>query len=560
MAESEPYLSPHRDCWDQTVRPRCLLAQLVTALPVQHFIRPDFAHTWTRGLPDGYLSPPTTGIPLEELESLHNGSMRNTGVSGALAAGLYATAAVAQTQCSNILVPTYSPPVVASGWQAQLVAGGLTKPRSIAFDSTGALLVVESGQGISRHRFTDNGGTCLASNHSHMLVDLATLNHGLALSNDGNTIYASSAEAVFAWAYDARGGRVTGQPQTIVANMSNSDLVTRTLLMSKKQPGTLLVSRGSGDNDAIQTEDVTNGLSQIRAFNLTNLTSSSSPYNFNTDGAVLGWGLRNSVGVSEHPVTGGIYAVENSVDGVQRNGVDVHENNPGEELNFLGYLNGTQGGTGNFGYPHCFAVWQVDEIPENDGLAVGKQFAVQENSTLRDETCAEDYVPPRLTFPAHYAPLDIKFSAGGEEAYITFRGSFDRSSPVGYRLSSIAFNAATGEPVAAADSNDALTDVLTNPDNTACPDRCFRPVGLAFDSAGRLWMSSDSTGEIYVLQRTGESGSGTFVQPSGGSGSGSNSGGNGGGSDNAAAGLRASETAMTDWMIAAALGVWLAVV
>lgn len=273
------------------------------------------------------------------------------------------------------------------------------------------------------------------------------LNHGLALSEDGTTLYASSAEAVFAWTYDARGGQVTGEPRTLIANMSNSDLVTRTLLISKKQRGTLLVSRGSGENDAAQTEVVSNGLSQIRAFNLTNLTSSSAPYNFNTDGLVLGWGLRNSVGVAEHPVTGGIYAVENSVDGVRRNGVDVHENNPGEELNFLGYLNGTSTANQgrNFGYPHCFAVWQVDEIPENEGLAVGKQFAMQENSTLRDETCAEEYVPPRLTFPAHYAPLDLKFTEGGEAAYVTFRGSFDRSSPVGYRISSVAFDAATGQ-------------------------------------------------------------------------------------------------------------------
>ncbi len=93
----------------------------------------------------------------------------------ALAAGLHAAAALAQTTCDGILVPSYSAPVVASGWQAQLVAGGLTKPRSIAFDSTGALLVVESGKGISRHRFTDNGGTCLSSNHSHMLIELTTV-------------------------------------------------------------------------------------------------------------------------------------------------------------------------------------------------------------------------------------------------------------------------------------------------------------------------------------------------------------------------------------------------
>jgi glucose/arabinose dehydrogenase len=251
------------------------------------------------------------------------------------------------------------------------------------------------------------------------------LNHGIALSDDGNTLYASSAEAVFAWTYNARGGSVSGTPRTIVANMSNSDLVTRTLLMSTHQPGMLVVSRGSAEESAAQAEVLSNGLSQIRAFNLTDLAADAAPYHFGNDGLVLGWGLRNSVGVGEHPVTGGLYAVENSVDGVERNGVDVHENNPGEELNFFGYLNGTatENQGANFGYPHCFAVWEVDEIPENEGLEVGKQFAIQENSTLRDETCAEKYVPPRLTFPAHYAPMDIKFSKEGETAYITFRGS-----------------------------------------------------------------------------------------------------------------------------------------
>lgn len=214
--------------------------------------------------------------------------------------------------------------------------------------------------------------------------------------------------------------------------MSNNDLVTRTLLMSRKQPGTLLVSRGSADADMAETTVLSNGLSQIRAFDLSGLEEEDDGtrvYNFNADGRVLGWGLRNSVGVTEHPVTGGIYAVENSVDGVTRNGQDVHENNPGEELNFLGALDGTEGNQpSNFGYPHCFAVWEVSEIPESDGLAVGKQFAIQENSTLTDETCASNFTAPRLTFPAHYAPIDIKFAEDGATAYISFRGSCKLSS------------------------------------------------------------------------------------------------------------------------------------
>ncbi len=77
----------------------------------------------------------------------------------------------------------------------------------------------------------------------------------------------------------------------------------------------------------------------------------------------------------------------------------------------------------------------------------------------------------------------------------------DTTDPVGYRLTSVAFNAATGDPIAAPDSTTALVDILTNPDMTKCPDNCFRPVGLAWDSASRLWMSSDTTGELYVLQK-----------------------------------------------------------
>lgn len=46
-----------------------------------------------------------------------------------------------------------------------------------------------------------------------------------------------------------------------------------------------------------------------------------------------------------------------------------------------------------------------------------------------------------------------------------------------------------------------LTDVLSNPSLDACPDDCFRPVGLAIDDEDRLFMASDSTGDIWVLDR-----------------------------------------------------------
>lgn len=73
--------------------------------------------------------------------------------------------------CPTVLSPSYEAPVVGSGWTAQLIATGLTKPRSLAFDQNGALLVVQQGSGIVRITLTDNGGTCLAVNETTTVVD-----------------------------------------------------------------------------------------------------------------------------------------------------------------------------------------------------------------------------------------------------------------------------------------------------------------------------------------------------------------------------------------------------
>ena len=68
-----------------------------------------------------------------------------------------------------------------------------------------------------------------------------------------------------------------------------------------------------------------------------------------------------------------------------------------------------------------------------------------------------------------------------------------------------------GYPVAAPDNNTAAIDIFSNADNSVCPKGCFRPVGIAFDSQGRLFVSSDFTNEIYVVvkDQTSSSTSGT---------------------------------------------------
>lgn len=94
--------------------------------------------------------------------------------------------------------------------------------------------------------------------------------------------------------------------------------------------------------------------------------------------------------------------------------------------NFHGYLNGTeyepQGS--NYGYPFCFSAWVPEDLPQNGNIKVGTQFAMgDQNSTINDTYCA-DLIPPRLTFQAHMAPLDIKFNNSAKEAWVTFHGSW----------------------------------------------------------------------------------------------------------------------------------------
>jgi glucose/arabinose dehydrogenase len=120
--------------------------------------------------------------------------------------------------------------------------------------------------------------------------------------------------------------------------------------------------------------------------------------------------------------------VENSVDNLERNGVDIHNSNPGEELNFHGFPNETSENFGaNYGYPGCFAIYDTSNIADYPGGAeIGKQMAgIQaggEDLGFTDEDC-QQRVAPRITFGSHLAPLDVEFR-DGNAAYIAFHGSW----------------------------------------------------------------------------------------------------------------------------------------
>ena len=88
----------------------------------------------------------------------------------------------------------------------------------------------------------------------------------------------------------------------------------------------------------------------------------------------------------------------------------------------------------------------------------------------------------------------------------------NRDDPVGYKISSIAFS--DGSPEQPSNSMTSTVDVLRNANVEDCPRGCFRPVGLAWGSQERLFMTSDSTGEIYVLVKSNSSATDSSPSPS----------------------------------------------
>jgi glucose/arabinose dehydrogenase len=412
----------------------------------------------------------------------------------AILAGLAAVAVMVTevaAQCSG--VTGRFKPKMGAGYTSSVLATGLRTPRGIAIDTAGNLLVVEQqGGGVKRLVLKEQGdAVCVDS--SKNLITGGTTNHGIALSADGKTLFVSNLQSVTAYSYDAEAGTV-GTGKVVVNGLGNNGPhPTRTILVSKSSPDMLLVARGSNANVDTATTAASSGRCMIRSFSISKIMQ--SPATYTTDGELVGWGLRNIVGMGEDPVYGGVWSVENSMDDIRLNSKDVHNENPAEKLNYHGVLNDTSNKFkgANFGYPSCVAAWDTGLLGVSS-LSVGSLFSP--DSVPKASDCASR-TPARIVFPSHTAPLDIKFTPDGSTAYISFHGSWDRSPPDGYRVMKVEFK--NGQPVHAADSKTAAIPVMENTNNGACPTGCFRPVGLAFDNKKRLYMSSDGSGEIYVI-------------------------------------------------------------
>lgn len=169
-------------------------------------------------------------------------------------------------------------------------------------------------------------------------------------------------------------------------------------------------------------------------------------------------------------------------------------------MNFLGSIGGTPASKNmgaDFGYPECFAVWNTS-IPDFQGKVGQMIGTVSSNDTV----CATQHQAPRLVFASHRAPISLLFNKSGTMGWITMRGADTTLPRTGYGVGVVNFNSA-GQPVATVHNSNALKYIAQSQNYKQCNKQiCWAPAGLAWDSAGRLYVSSDVSGEIYVILRS----------------------------------------------------------
>ncbi|GJJ15126.1 hypothetical protein Clacol_009401 [Clathrus columnatus] len=357
------------------------------------------------------------------------------------------TVASTATTFQPLGIPFLNPVVTAPGFPAQVLFSNLTTPRGITFDDVGNLLVVERGLGVTAFTEVRN-----KSGWERTIID-------------GNKLYVSTAGQVLLYDYDAQQKSITGVPTIIIDDIPpDGDIIKHTLQL-QKQGGTtnILIGSGAFTNIDLTARNPSSGRSQIRNISLD--SSQTTPQSY-FDGELIAFGINNPAGFAFSTTSPSkvLYVVENgaSIDNISGLTTTFANDNPADELNkvFLDLP------PKSYGFPDCTTLWN----PFAD--------------------------------PAHSVPLDIKFyepqsniSTNGfplsfkDDAFVSFHGSLNRVPPTGYGVIHIPFG--DNGP---SSSNYAF--IVQVADLSPCPGQCIRPVGLAFSKDGRLFVSSDSSGEV----------------------------------------------------------------
>ncbi|MDB5225259.1 MAG: glucose/sorbosone dehydrogenase [Candidatus Adlerbacteria bacterium] len=354
-----------------------------------------------------------------------------------------------------------APLMVPEGFSATIFARDVKGARVLVRDPKGALLVSQTSEG-KVSALPDLNGDGQADRIVEVLSGLDQP-HGLAficVQEDSCTLYVAETGALKAYAYDADTYKATYQ-KTLATFPTGSGHYTRTLLPAPDNKS-LFVSVGSSCNACEESSPLR---ASVQSVNLE--TGVMTP---------VATGLRNTVFMALHPVTGELWGTENGRDLI---GDDI----PPDELNII-----KQGG--NYGWPICYG----QKVHDTD---------YDKRQYIRDP-CA-DTVAAHVDLPAHSAALGLAFvpEEGWPEEYwhdalVAYHGSWNRSEPAGYKVVRIDFLNPEGTLRQDQFTTDFVTGFLPAGGKSAS-DTIGRPVAVLAEPGGVAYVSDDRAGAVYKI-------------------------------------------------------------
>jgi glucose/arabinose dehydrogenase len=333
---------------------------------------------------------------------------------------------------------------VPAGFSVKLFAKGLGGPRLMAVSPQGELFVTD----IQKNRvvvLADKNRDGVAEEQKVFAQGL-NLPHGIAFFK--NWLYVAETGRVVRYAY--RPGQVVGaKPEVVVDGLPpKGQHFTRTIAFGPDNK--LYVSVGSSCNSCKEENP-----------------DRATILQYNPDGSgkkIYARGLRNAVGLI-FDAKGNLWATSNGRD-------HLGDNIPPDELHRV--TAGMQAG-----WPFCHAGVYPD--PDRRIARLG--------------TCAE-VSKPAWNFQAHSAPLGLAAYQGKQfppdyqgDLIVAFHGSWNRSTPTGYKLVRAHVEAGKVTKV-----TDFITGWLDSSSTIG-----GRPVDVVNSPDGGLWISDDEEGKIYKI-------------------------------------------------------------
>ncbi len=338
---------------------------------------------------------------------------------------------------------------LAPGFSISIFAKGLGAPRVFCLDPEGTLLVSLTHQG-KVVVLPDKDGNGVADKVVTVLEGLKRP-HGLAFGPGTEPkLYVAETPEVAMYDYDAE-NLIASNKKKIIDLPPGGRHFTRTLhFMSPPPRPRLLISVGS-DCDVCVEKDWRYASILVAEPDGSNLKTFAS-------------GLRNSVFLTTHPLTGHVWATEMGRDYL---GDDL----PPDEINII--LEGA-----NYGWPYCYGKRVHDDKFDSRGEKL--------------DFC-KDTVPSYIDIPAHSSPLGLAFFPEEwpkEYRYhllVAYHGSWNRTVPTGYKV--VRYKLDEGGNVLG--EEDFITGWLT-------PDGALgRPVDILIKDNGEIFISDDKAGVIY---------------------------------------------------------------